>query len=44
MRIVVLIYNLFYKIQDDDGVGGCGGGGGDIVFIYFVQSTLCKCD
>lgn len=44
MHMVTIMYNSFYKIRDDC-VGGVGGGGDDdIVFIYFVLSTLSKCD
>jgi hypothetical protein len=38
LHLVGYFYCLFYKIRDN------GGGGGDIVFIYFVLSTVCKCD
>ena len=39
-HMVTIMYNLFYKIRD----GGGGGDYDDTVFIYFVLSTLCKCD
>jgi hypothetical protein len=46
VHMVTIMYNSFYKIRGDGGGGGGDGGGGDdgTVFIYFVLSTLCKCD
>ena len=39
MHMVTIMYSSFYKIRD-----GGGDVGGDTVFVYFVLSTLCKCD
>jgi len=36
MHMTTIMYNSFYKIAD--------GGGDDIVFVYFILSTLHKCD